>query len=159
MEIMNLLRFTLLTLLLFIAHATVAEKRKPAPQTAKDLPGVWIGFDSDDLIFTRLELSADSTGYCARVSPPSPTLHSYGVDVYRVDSWSVKGGEVIFTLTPISSDADPAYLKGRLGGIATLDLEIGGLNHKWKRGLDLYPEVRIQASNQETKAAIDAIRK
>ena len=159
MEIMNLLRFSLFTLLLFVTHATVAEKRKPAPQTAKDLPGVWIGFDSDDLTFTRLELSPDSTGYCARVSPPSPTLHSYGVDVYRVDSWSVKGGEVIFTLTPISSGADRVYLKGRLGGIASLDLEIGGLNNQWKRGLELNPEARIQPSNKETKEAIDAIRR
>jgi len=72
---------------------------------------------------------------------------------------SVKGGEVTFRLTPISSNAEPVYLKGRLGGIASLDLEIGGLNHKWKRRLELNPEARIDASNQETKEAIDAIRK
>jgi hypothetical protein len=47
----------------------------------------------------------------------------------------------------------------RLGGIASLDLEIAGPDHKWKRGLELNPEARIQASNQETKEAIDAIRK
>jgi hypothetical protein len=157
---MHILRFTLLVLLLFVAHATVAEKRKPAPQTAKDLPGVWIGFDKDDLTFTRLELRADSTGYCARVVPTVPGLHSYGVQVYRIDRWSVKGGDdLILDVVPISSNADPVYFKGRLGGIASLALEIGGLNHKWKRELELSPEARIQASNQETKEAIDAIRK
>src|SRR2546427_10919479 len=47
----------------------VAANKKATPPTAKDLVGIWIGFDSDQLTFTRLDLRADSTGYCARVSP------------------------------------------------------------------------------------------
>jgi hypothetical protein len=159
MWVMHFLRFTLPVLLLFAAHAAVAEQKRPAPQTAKDLIGVWIGFDQDDLTFTRLELRADSTGYCARVSPGDTSLHSYGVQVYRIDKWSVRGGDLILNSTPVSSNAEPLYLKGRLGGIASLSLEVGGLNKKWKRRLVLNPESRIQASNQETKEAIDGIRK
>jgi hypothetical protein len=155
---MHIPRFTLLVLLLFVAHAAVAEKKRAAPQTAKDLVGVWIGFDQDDLTFTRLELRADSTGYCARVSPGEASLHSYGAQVYRVDMWSLKGWDLVVNLTPISSNAEPVYLKGHPGGIASLKLEIGGLKNKWKLGVVLNPESRIQVSNQETKGAIDAIR-
>jgi len=156
---MRILRFTLIVLLLFVAHAAMGEKKRAAPQTAKDLVGVWIGFDQDDLTFTRLELRADSTGYCARVSPGNTSLHNYGVQVYRIDKWRVDGGNVILNLTPISSNAEPVYLRGRLGGIASLNLEIGSLNKKWKLRLVLNPESRIQASNRETKEAIDAVRK
>jgi len=156
---MQTLRFALLVLLLFGANAVVAEKKRPAPQTAKDLIGVWIGFDQDDLEFVRVELRPDSTGYCAQVSPADSSLHSYGVQVYRIDKWSVKGGDIIFDVTPVSSNAEPVHWKGRLGGIATVNLEVKGANNKWKLRFVLNPESRIQAANQETKKAIDSIRK
>lgn len=47
----------------------LAADKKPTPPTAKDLVGVWVGFDSDLLTFTRLDLRADSTGFCASVPP------------------------------------------------------------------------------------------
>src|SRR5258708_37182026 len=40
--------------------------------------------------------------------------------------------------------------------MADRDLEISGLNNRWKRRLLLYPEARIQKSNRETKQAINA---
>jgi hypothetical protein len=61
-----------------------AEDKRATPPTAKDLVGVWISFDSDELTFTRLELRADSTGFCARVSHADTILHDQGVHVYRV---------------------------------------------------------------------------
>jgi hypothetical protein len=60
----------------------VAANKKATPPTAKDLVGIWIGFDSDQLTFTRVDLRADSTGYCARVSPADTILHDQGVHVY-----------------------------------------------------------------------------
>src|SRR5436305_13777086 len=55
--------------------------------SAKDLVGIWIGFDSDQLTFTRLDLRLDSTGFCARVSPADTILHAQSVHVYRVTKW------------------------------------------------------------------------
>lgn len=152
-------RHAVLALLLVIGITTVAEAKRATPPTAKDLIGVWIGFDQDDLTFTRLELRADSTGYCARVSPSDTILHHYGVQLYRVDRWNIEGWNLTFDLTPISSNAEPVYLKGQAGGIATLKLEIGGLKNKWKLGLVLDPESRIEISNGETKRAIEVVQK
>jgi hypothetical protein len=148
-----------LALPLIVATVAISEAKKAAPPTAKDLTGVWIGFDQDDLAFTRLELRADSTGYCARLYPADTILHHYGVQLYRVDKWSIEGWNLTFELTPISANAEPVYLKGQAGGIATLRLEIGGVKNKWKLGLVLDPEARVQASNEETKRAIDALQK
>ncbi len=156
---MHILRLAALALSMLVVITAVTEAKRAAPPTAKDLIGVWIGFDQDDLTFTRLELRADSTGYCARVSPADTILHGYGVQLYRVDRWSIEGWNLTFELTPISSNAEAVYLKGQAGGIATLKLEIGGLKNKWKLGLVLDPESRVQASNEETKRAIDAVRK
>lgn len=143
---------TLLTLTTFIP---AKEAKKATPPSAKELVGTWIGFDQDELTFTRLELHADSTGYLARVSPAETILHDYGVQVYHVNKWSVTDWNVAIDLTPISSNAEVVYLKGR-AGMADLDLEIGGLNKKWKLKVLLYPESRIEMSNRETKQAIEA---
>lgn len=156
MPVMDIRRLTLLLLALLVVNTAVAEAKRAAPPTAKDLVGVWTGFDEDDLTFTRLELRADSTGYCARASPADTILHSYGVQVYRVDRWSIGGCNVTIDLTPLSPNAEPVYLRGRAGGIASLKLEIGGLKNKWKLGLILNPESRIQVSNEETRGAINA---
>jgi hypothetical protein len=131
------------------------EAKRATPPTAKELVGTWIGFDRDELTFTRLELHADSTGYLARVSPADTILHDYGVQAYRVNKWSVSDWNVAIDLTPISSNAEVLYLKGR-AGMADLDLEIGGLNKRWKLKVLLYPESRIETSNRETKQVIEA---
>lgn len=156
---MHILNRTVLAMLVVFAIPAIAQAKRPTPPTAKDLIGVWIGFDQDDLTFTRLELRPDSTGYCARVSPADTILHHYGVQLYRVEKWNIDGWSVTFDLIPISSNAEPVYLKGQVGGIATLKLQIGGLKTKWKLGLVLNPESRIEVSNRETKRAIEAIQK
>ena len=132
--------------------------KKATPPTAKELVGVWIGFDQDELTFTRLDLGADSTGYCARVSPADTILHDYGVQVYRVNKWSISGWSLTIDLTPVSSNAESVYLKGQ-AELASLKLEIGGAKHKWKRELLLSPESRIEVSNQETKLAIETAQR
>jgi hypothetical protein len=38
------------------AGSGVAQEKRATPPTAKDLVGVWIGFDTDQLTFTRLDL-------------------------------------------------------------------------------------------------------
>jgi hypothetical protein len=40
--------------LLFAGVGELTADKKPIPPTAKDLIGIWIGFDSDELTFTRL---------------------------------------------------------------------------------------------------------
>jgi hypothetical protein len=127
--------------------------KRPHP-TAKELVGVWIGFDSDQLTFTRLDLHADSTGFCARVSPADTILHDQGVHVYRVTKWSVTGWIIEIHMTPVSNATGVGYVKGRIG-LASLELTIGGPeNGGWKEEPFLYPESRIMISNQETRDRI-----
>jgi hypothetical protein len=156
---MHIHRFAVPAVLLLTSIAALPQEKRAAPPTAKDLAKVWIGFDQDNLTFTRLELHNDSTGYCARVHPADTVLHHYGVELYRVDRWNIEGWNLTFELTPISSNAEPVYLKGQAGGIATLRLEIGGVKTKWKLAILLDPESRIEISNKETKQAIDAVQK
>ena len=48
------------------------------------------------------------------------------------------------------------YVKGRISGY---ELEVGGIDKKWKDKLVLNRESRIQASNLETKSKIDEAQK
>jgi hypothetical protein len=154
MRRMRIPRLTLAILVLLFAEPALAAK-KAIPPTEKDLADVWIGFDKYYLNFIRLELHADSTGYFAQVYQLS--LHNYGVQIYRIDKWSVEGWNLVFDLTPISSNAEAIYLKGRAGR-AVLTLEMGGLKkNKWKRGVVLNPESSIQDSNAEARRAISAV--
>jgi hypothetical protein len=140
------------------ASAANADK-KATPPSAKDLIGAWIGFDRDELYFSRLELRSDSTGFFARVAPADTILHDYGVQVYRITGWKVDGWNLVIHLTPVSSNATLVYLRGRLG-LFSLELEIGGPESKgWKRELLLYPESRIKGSNEETLSKIEQAEK
>ena len=133
----------------------VAADKKAAPPTAKELVGVWVGFDSDELTFTRLDLRPDSTGFCARVSPADTILHDQGVHLYRVTKWSVNGWNIEIHMTPASNATAVGYVRGRIG-LASMRLTIGGSeNGGWKEEPFLHPESRIAISNQETKSEIE----
>ncbi len=137
----------------------VTADKKAAPPTAKDLVGVWIGFDSDELTFTRLDLRADSTGFCARVSPADTILHDQGVHVYRITKWSVNAWNIEIHMSPVSNATGIGYVKGRIG-LASLRLTIGGPeNGGWKEKPLLHPESRILTSNQETSDKIKEVDK
>ena len=145
--------------LLFAACAApVISVCRATPPKPEDLTGVWIGFDSDELQFTRLDLRPDFTGYCARVSPADTTLHEYGVDGYRVTKWTIEGWRFIISLTPATTNAEPIYLRGDCY-LPSLDLEVGGVNGQWKRKLVLYRESRINGANQETRDKIRELEK
>jgi hypothetical protein len=131
---------------------------KATPPKPEALAGVWIGFDSDELEFTRLDLRPDFTGYCARVSPADTTLHEYGVDGYRVTRWTIEGWRFIISLTPAATNAEPIYLRGHCY-LTSLDLEVGGVNGQWKRKMVLYRESRIDGTNQETRDKIRELEK
>ena len=134
--------------------AFIALAYKPAdPPTPEQLVGVWIGFDDDDLTFTRLDLRPNSTGYCARVSPADTSLHEYGVEGYRVKKWGMDKWKFSTTLAPATTNAEPIFLRGAYG-IGSLRLEVGGSNGQWKRDLLLFRESRLDGANQETKAKI-----
>jgi hypothetical protein len=134
----------------------LAQDKMATPPTAKELAGVWIGFDNDELTFTRLDLRADSTGFCARVSPADTILHDQGVHVYRISKWSVSGWDIEIQMSPVSNATAIGYVKGQIG-LASLRLTIGGSeNGGWKEEPFLHPEARIMVSNQETR---DKIRK
>jgi hypothetical protein len=129
-----------------------AGSKNATPSTAKELVGVWLGFDSDQLTFTRLDLRADSTGFCARVSPADTILHDQGVHVYRVTKWSVNGWNIEIHMSPVSNAFPVGYVKGRIG-LASLRLTIGGPeNGGWKEEPFLHPESRIMISNHETRS-------
>jgi hypothetical protein len=123
------------------------------------LVGVWIGFDRDELTFTRLELHQDSTGFLARVSPADTILHVDGVHVYRVTAWRVDGWNIEIGTSPVSNATNIGYVRGRVG-LASLRLTIGGSeNGGWKDEPLLYPESRLTISDQETKDKIEAAEK
>lgn len=132
----------------------IAAEKKATPPAAKELVGVWVGFDSDELTFTRLDLRPDSTGFCARVSPADTILHDQGVHLYRVTKWSVNGWNIEIHMTPVSNATAVGYVKGRIG-LASLRLTIGGPeNGGWKEEPLLHPESRIVTSNEEAKSQI-----
>ena len=124
-----------------------------APPEEETLVGVWIGFEQDELDFVRLDLRTDSTGYCARVSPADTVLHDYGVEAYQVTRWELDGWKLIINLAPITTNAEPIYLRGSYNG-SSFDLEMGGTHGQWKRDLVLYRESRIDGANQEAKDKI-----
>ena len=138
----------------FVAYATT-KARPPKPE---QLVGVWIGFDSDELEFTRLDLRPDFTGYCARVSPADTILHEYGVAGYRVTKWGVDEWKFIISLASTTTNAEPIYLRGRYNGFS-LRLEVGGTNGRWKRDLVLHRESRMDGANQETRNKIKELEK
>jgi hypothetical protein len=144
---------------LLIAMTFIAFAYKPArPPKPELLASVWIGFDNDELNFTRLDLRPDFTGYCARVSPADTSLHEYGVDGYRVTKWGLDKWKFSVTLTPATTNAEPIYLRGRYSGFS-LRLEVGGTNGQWKRDVILYRESRMDGANQETRGKIGELEK
>ena len=131
--------------------------KKARPPKPEELVGAWIGFWEDGE-FTRVELRPDSTGFCAFVAPVESTAHDYGVQVYRITRWTLDGWAFVLALTPTESRLENVYVKGRVSGNA-LELEVGGMDRKWKEKLVLNKESRIQASNSETKNKIDETQK
>ena len=127
--------------------------KKARPPKPEELAGAWIGFWEDGE-FTRLELRPDLTGFCAFVAPVESTTHDYGVQVYRINRWTLDGWAFVMTLTPTESRLETVYVKGHFSGYA-LELEVGGTDRKWKEKLVLNKESRIQESNLETKSKID----
>jgi hypothetical protein len=137
----------------------VAQEKIGRPPSAKELVGIWIGFDSDELTFTRLDLRGDTTGFCARVSPADTILHDQGVHVYRITKWSVNGWNIEIHMSPASNAFPIGYVKGRIG-LASLRLTIGGPeNGGWKEEPFLHPESRIMISNQETMNRIEEAKR
>jgi hypothetical protein len=132
---------------------------KATPPKPEDLAGVWIGFEKDELEFVRLDLRPDFTGYCARLSPADLTdLHDYGVEAYRVPRWTLEDWKLIISLTPITTNAEPIYLRGDYSG-SSFALEMGGTTNQWKQTLVLYLESRIDGANQETRDKIRELEK
>lgn len=137
----------------------IAADKKAVPPTVKDLTGIWIGFDSDELTFTRLDLRSDLTGYCARVSPADTILHHQGVAVYQITKWRIDDWKIEIEMVPLSNAFSVGYVKGEIG-LASLKLTFGGPeNGGWKEHPFLQPESRTMISNQETKEKIDEIEK
>ena len=145
--------------ILIVPLTGLAVAKEAKPPTPEELTGVWIGFDRDELRFTRLELRQDSTGFLARVAPADTTLHDQGVQVYRVTRWKVDGWNIEISMSPLSNATKVGYIRGRVG-LASLELVIGGPeNRGWKEELILYPESRMAVSNQETKEEIQNAEK
>ncbi len=145
--------------LLVTQDVSSLQRKKARPPTTKDMVGVWVGFDSDGLTFSRLDLRSGSTGFFARVSPADTTLHSEGVHVWRITRWSLNGGRMEIHMFPVSNAYPVAYVRGQIA-FGALALTIGGTeNGGWKEHPLLQSESRMLTSNQETRTAIEAIQK
>ena len=136
------------------AAGQAKEARPPKPE---ELVGSWIGFWEDGE-FTRLDLRADLTGYCAFVAPAESISHDSGVDVYRVTRWTLQRWKFLVSLAPVDTCNGSVYLKGQVG-VYNLELEVGGTDGKWKQKVVLHKESRIEASNLETKSKIEKAEK
>lgn len=144
--------------LLVVDVPAMCQAKEATPPKPEELVGVWVGFWQDEE-FTRLDLRADFTGYCAYVAPPESIVHKYGVHVYRVTRWAISSNKFNVSLTPIDSQADERiYLRGYVGNLV-LRLEIGGMDRKWKEQVLLHKESQMQISNLETKNKIEEIEK
>jgi hypothetical protein len=142
-----------------LCASRITEAKKAMPPAAKELVGVWIGFDKDELTFNRLDLRGDSTGFLARVSPADTILHEQGVHVYRIQKWAVNGWNIEVQLVPESNAFAVGYVRGRID-LDSMRLTIGGPeNGGWKEEPFLQPESRISTSNQETKNRIEELEK
>jgi hypothetical protein len=148
----------ILTAILLVSLASIADAKKAIPPKPEDLIGVWIGFDDDELVFSRLDLRSDFTGYLARVSPSDTVLHDYGVYAYRVTKWTVDDWNFNISLAAATSNAEAIQVRGRYNGFS-LRLEISGTNGLWKRNVILNREVRESAANKESRAKIQELEK
>ena len=125
------------------------------PITPEMVVGVWVGFDEDDLIFYRLDLRRDFTGYCASVAPVGG-LHKYGVDVYEVTRWGLRDETLLVDMHAVTTNSEAIYLKGSFNA-PPLRLEVGGTNGQWKRQIVLHGESEWNAGNLETRRKIRAL--
>jgi hypothetical protein len=147
-----------LTAIVLVSVVSTAYAKKAIPPTLEDLIGVWIGFDDDELVFSRLDLRSDFTGYLARVSPSDTILHDYGVSAYRVTKWTVDDWNFGISLTATTSKAESIQMRGRYNGFS-LRLKISGTNGLWERNVILNREVRETAANRETGEKIQELEK
>jgi len=143
--------------LVAVTSTTFADK-KAIPPKPEDLIGVWVGFDDDELFFSRLDLRSDFSGYLARVSPRDTILHDYGVFAYRVTKWTVDDWNFNINLTAATPKAESIEMRGLYNGFS-LRLEISGANGLWKRNIILNREIRETAANRETREKIQELEK
>lgn len=108
---------------------------------------MWVGTDSDDLQFWRLDLRSDFTGYLACGQ------EAWDFGAYRVRHWTLNYYGLVTETKPIGTNAEPIYLKGVYSG-STLDLEVGGVNGGWKLPVTLYREPRIEECNRQAREKI-----
>jgi hypothetical protein len=155
----NILCLIVLALTLVAPMKGAAEGQKRATQPAMDdLVGAWIGFEGGGIEFVRVELHSDGSGYLALVSPSNFITHDYGVQLYRVNRWSVDGWHIACDLSPLSSNAEPAQASAEFV-VSSLRLEIHGAKRRWKTESVLYMESRVDDSNKEIKDAVAAVQK
>jgi hypothetical protein len=146
----------LLTTIVLVGAASTSCAKNATPPKPEDLIGVWVGFDDDELRFSRLDLRSDFTGYLARVSPSDTILHDIGVSVYRVTNWKVEGWNVSISLNAMTSNAESMQMRCRYNG-SSLRLKISGTNGFWERNVILNREERETAANRETREKIQEL--
>ncbi len=146
----------LLTAIVLVNVASTAYAKEAIPPKPEDLIGVWVGFDNDELFFSRLDLRPDFTGFLARVSPNDTALHHYGVFAYRVTKWTIDGWDFSASLTVETPGAESIHMRGRYNGFS-LHVELSGTS--WVRNIILEREMREAAADKETRAKIRELEK
>jgi hypothetical protein len=165
-------RFGALVLALLICPETgsnASANKVAVPPPAKALIGVWIGFNSSNLTFTRLDLRADSTGFCALVSPASSVPRDKRVSIFRVEKWSVNGGNIEIQMSPLSNGAKVDYVRGYVN-LSAIRLTMSFFSIRlsergpkkprtWKEQFLLHSGSEIMSANHETKDEIAKLEK
>lgn len=109
------------------SHGGEAATKKIPPPTLSQLTGVWLG--GGDLEYFRLEIREGGTGtLVVQYLPREPAV------AYAVTSTSLSGYEIAFSVSPIDTDAEPIFLRGK-GTSRSLSLQVGGTDGNWDRSL------------------------
>jgi hypothetical protein len=138
-------------ILMISAYSTVADKRVPPPDKT-DLIGAWIGFDQDRVIFARIELDTDGTGFFSTTfAKDSPAY------LYAVRKWSMDTNELHVSLSPVDKEAEQIYARG-VASANLIVLEIGGVNARWKSKITLYGEEDYTEKSARVKDRIATYR-
>ena len=150
---MRIMRKHLLIFLMILIQlsGTLQANKKRVPIPAKELVGIWVGFDKYYAFsFTRLDLRAGLSGYVS-VGGGRP------LGVYRISNAQYDGYHFTMDLVPISNDAEDGVHVSARSGLAFMDLQIHGKGYwELKHEVRLFPEKDVDDFNRQAKEAIEA---
>lgn len=134
---------------------------KPAPSSASDAYGVWIGYCTNTATLFRMELEPSGRGHCAHVA------RNKKPSVYDIENWDIKDDLLIVTLQPSarSHESPCMSFKGRFHrSWIDFEVEIQESEHSISKypGLvlrreDLFEEQLAELRSQMKDGAVERV--